>query len=71
MDVMPLLLIFVVASVSSIHAHDEHFHLTILHTSDFTGAFEQFDIEGEECSEEESAKGRGFFSPKNLTQLLY
>ena len=52
------LLMFVLTTLmTSCLAQDEEFHLTILHTSDVTASFEQFDIEGEECSEEEDMNG--------------
>ncbi len=34
-----------------------NFHLTILHTSDVTGSFQQFDSEGNTCSPEKDTLG--------------
>ena len=36
---------------------DDEYHLTILHTGSFTSKFQQFDVVGEDCSDDEASRG--------------
>ena len=36
---------------------DDGYHLTILHTGTFTSKFQQFNVVGEDCSEDEASRG--------------
>ncbi|XP_072023582.1 snake venom 5'-nucleotidase-like [Amphiura filiformis] len=50
------LLIFTTLMALSV-GQDDDLHLTILHTSDVTSSFEQFNTDGDKCTDDEDARG--------------
>ena len=59
---IPTLLVIGCFSIFAVvtDAHDEGLHLTILHTTDVSSRFEQFDATGANCTEDKAEMGQCF-----------
>ncbi len=54
------LILAIITMTTTISAHDEDLHLTILHTTDVSSRFEQFTTNGNNCTEEQAENGECF-----------